>query len=106
MQSLCLAAVNAFEGALTGGPRDGETLWWIGRILLAAGFTQMAHEILAQVATPEGTPSLLPAASERGLRQTHPDGSLPIDDGELAHFAEAVRGSHPLSRLLRGERRF
>ena len=99
MQSLCLAAVNAFEGALTGFPRDGEVLWWIGRVLLAAGFTQLAQEILAQVATPEGSPSPLPAASERGRRET-PGDALPIDDLELAHFAEGVRGAHALSRLL------
>ena len=100
MQSLCLAAVNAFAGALTGGPRDGEMLWWIGRVLLATGFAPLAQEILSQVKTPEGSPELLPAGSERSLRPAPPAVALPIDDTELAQFAEGVRRAHPLSRLL------
>jgi len=100
MQSLCLASVNAFEGALTGGPRDGEVLWWIGRVLLAAGFTETAQEILAQVETPEGMPGPLPAESERGPRPASATLPSPIDDVELAQFIEGVRRSHPLSRLL------
>jgi hypothetical protein len=100
LQSLCLAAVNAFEGALTGGPRDGEVLWWIGRVLLAAGFTQTAQEILAQVETPEGNPGLLPPESERDVRPASRRLPDPIDDAELAQFLAGVRRAHPLSHLL------
>jgi hypothetical protein len=100
MQSLCLAAVNAFEGALTGGARDAEVRWWIGRVLLAAGFTDMAQEILAQVQGPDGYPEEPAPDSSWEQRGGAQGTAAPIDEVELARFIEGVRGSHPLSRLL------
>lgn len=100
MQALCLAAVNAFEGALTGGPRDAEVRWWIGRVLLAAGFTEVAEEILAQVSDADGFPSDSPAEYAEPPHETDPSPSAPIDESELTRFREGIGGSHPLSRLL------
>ncbi len=100
MQALCLAAVNAFEGALTGGPRDAEVRWWIGRVLLAAGFTDVAEEILAQVRDADGCPSELPVDYAIPAREPDQPPPAPIDESELAHFRKGIAGSHPLSRLL------
>ena len=93
-------AFHAFEGALTGGPRDPEVLWWIGRVLLAAGFRDQAEEILAQVETPEGEVEPAPFESEIAQRRPAPGLPAAIDDAELARFLQGVRGSHPLSHLL------
>lgn len=100
MQALCLAAVNAFEGALTGGPRDTEVRWWIGRVLLAAGFTDVAEEILAQVSDAEGYPADSPPDQAQPTREPDRLSSTPIDESELTRFREGIGGSHPLSRLL------
>jgi len=100
LQSLCLAAVTAFEGALTGGPRDAEVLWWIGRVLMTAGFTEAADNVLAHVEAPESGPPI--EGRERDL--TGRDAALrrlgPIDEEELAQFMAAVRRPQPLSSLL------
>ena len=100
LQSLCLAAVHAFEGALTGGPRDAEIRWWIGRVLLTAGFTEQAQEILAQVEAPDGYVEEPPPGSERAQRESAAGAIPPIDEAELASFTEGVQRSHPLSHLL------
>ncbi len=97
LRSLCLAAVHAFEGALTGGPQDGEIRWWIGRVLLMAGFAAQGQEILAQLeGAQEDVGGVRHSPAESGEADTLP----PIDDAEISSFISAMRRSHPLSRLL------
>ncbi len=100
LQSLCLAAVTAFEGALTGGPRDAEVLWWIGRVLMTAGLAEAADDVLAHVEAHE--PEETTEGREREL--TGRDAALrrlgPINQEELAEFIAAVRRPQPLYSLL------
>ncbi len=100
LQSLCLAAVNAFEGALTGGPRDAEIRWWIGRVLLTAGFTEQAQEILSQVEAPADFLEESAPGCEQAQRQSARGIAAPIDDAELTQFIQGIQRSHPLSHLL------
>jgi hypothetical protein len=100
IRQLCLAAVTAFEGALTGGPRDAKILWWIGRVLLAAGFEDAAQEALAQSAAREAGGEESGPESEILRRESERRLPFPIGDAELADFIEGIKHSHPLSNLL------
>ena len=100
IRQLCLAAVTTFEGALTGGPRDARILWWIGRVLLAAGFEEAAQEALTQASAREsGEGDLLPE-SEMQRRLAEPGVPQPISEVEMTRFMEAIKRPHPLTHLL------
>lgn len=100
IRQLCLAAVTAFEGALTGGPRDARILWWIGRVLLAAGFDEAAQEALSQANARETGEGDLGLESEFQRRLAEPGVPHPISEVELARFMEAIKRPHPLTHLL------
>lgn len=100
IRQLCLAAVTAFEGALTGGPRDAKILWWIGRVLMAAGFEDAAQEALAQASDREGAHDDWLPESEILRRDGEPQLPYPISDGELKEFIEGIKRPHPISNLL------
>jgi tetratricopeptide (TPR) repeat protein len=100
IRQLCLAAVTAFEGALTGGPRDAKILWWIGRVLLAAGFEDAAQEALTQAEAHDSSGEEWEPQAEILRRDTEPGLVEPISDHELARFIEAIKHPHPISKLL------
>ena len=100
IRQLCLAAVTAFEGALTGGPRDAKILWWIGRVLMAAGFEDAAQEALAQASEREAWPDDGVSESELVRRDSEAQLPYPISAEELREFIEGIKRPHPISNLL------
>ncbi|HEY3396735.1 MAG TPA: hypothetical protein VGM19_03655 [Armatimonadota bacterium] len=100
LQSLCLAAVTAFEGALTGGSRDAEVLWWIGRVLQTAGFNEVASEVFAQADVRSKDEEDEMSEIEKARHDAallHP---MPITQQELVSFVDGISNPHPLSNLL------